>query len=160
MSKYDTRERERESKNGRGIPIGNLTSQIFANIYLNESDRFVKHELKIKHYLRYGDDFLILADSLAELEEIKLKVKRFLRDKLRLEVNPRHDIIIKVNQGLKFLGAVIYPNSRCLNRRNKRRVQRCINLSNLSSYGGLIGQYEPKIILEVNYQILELLSEI
>lgn len=142
----------------KGIPIGNLTSQIFANIYLNELDRFIKHELRLKYYLRYGDDFIILSDSNIELDRIRLKVKDFLNYKLRLEVNDRYDIIIKASQGLKFLGAVIYPQWRRLNRRNNRRLKNNLNLSNLSSYRGLAGQYEFSKIKEVDWLAAESLS--
>lgn len=154
------RERERESKSGRGIPIGNLASQIFANIYLNELDRFVKHNLRIKRYLRYGDDFIILSDNLSDLEEIKRKTSNFLSNNLRLEINARSDIIIKANRGLRFLGAVINPYDRRLNKRNNRRLRRRINLTNLSSYSGLISQYKKDKINEIDWLAVELLNEL
>lgn len=154
------RERERESKNGRGIPIGNLASQIFANIYLNELDRFVKHNLRIKRYLRYGDDFIILADNLADLEEIKRQTSDFLSNNLRLEINARNDIIIKANRGLRFLGAVIQPYGRRLNRRNHRRLRKNLALNNLSSYRGLVGQYETGKFREIDWLAVELLEDI
>jgi len=91
-------ERERERVNGAGIPIGNLTSQIFANIYLNELDGFVKHKLKTKHYLRYGDDFIILGDNLKKLKALKDEVGMFLFKEWRLELNRRNDIIIKMSR--------------------------------------------------------------
>jgi len=149
-----------KSNSAIGIPIGNLTSQIFANIYLNEFDRFVKHNLKIKRYLRYGDDFIVLADNNLELEKIQAQARKFLKYKLRLEVNTHRDILIKVNRGLKFLGAVIYPHSRQLNRRNTKCLFKLLDLGNISSYSGLVKQYEPKKLLELNYIILELLNKI
>jgi RNA-directed DNA polymerase len=149
-----------ETETAYGIPIGNLTSQIFANIYLNELDRFIKHDLKIKYYLRYGDDFFILADNYDKLKKTRIKVKDFLSDKLWLEINCHHDIIIKVSRGLKFLGAIIYPDILLLNRRNRKRLIERINLSNISSYSGLIRQYEPKKVTELNYLILEILNKI
>lgn len=150
---------EMESK-ARGIPIGNLTSQIFANIYLNEFDRFVKHDLKVKRYLRYGDDFIILADNGAELNGIRLKAKEFLNKRLRLEVNDRHDIIIKTNRGLKFLGAIVYPWDCRLNRRNRRRLRSNLTLDNIPSYRGLISRYEAGKLKEFDWRVAELLRDL
>lgn len=80
---------------GGGIPIGNLTSQIFANIYLNEFDRFVKHELKVKDYLRYGDDFIMLESNKEKLEELRSRSIDFLNRALKLTMNRKNDRIIK-----------------------------------------------------------------
>jgi hypothetical protein len=137
-----------------------LTSQIFANIYLNELDRFVKHNLKLKYYLRYGDDFIILAGNKEVLEEIRQKVKRFLSADLRLEINDCNDIIIKTTQGLKFLGAMIYPWGRQLSKRNIRRLRNNLTLDNLPSYRGLTGQYEAEKSREIDWLAVELLNNI
>jgi RNA-directed DNA polymerase len=91
----------------RGMPIGNLTSQIFANIYLNELDRFVKHELKVKYYLRYGDDFILIHQDLEKLNALRKRTIGFLENNLKLKLNPKNDKIIKSTYGLKFLGVVI-----------------------------------------------------
>lgn len=157
MGYVKTRERERESKCvvRKGMPIGNLTSQIFANIYLNEFDRFIKHKLKVKNYLRYGDDFIIIADNLEKLEKIRNAAIKFLDDNLRLEINKRHDIIIKAKQGLKFLGVVIFPKGRKLNRRNSTRIKENLKLKNISSYNGLVKKHSQiKKIKEFNWIIL------
>ena len=69
-----------------GLPIGNLTSQLFANIYLNEFDQFVKHKLKIKHYLRYTDDFIIVANSESCLKNLINPIQSFLKNKLALSL--------------------------------------------------------------------------
>lgn len=143
-----------------GIPIGNLASQIFANIYLNELDRFIKHKLGVKFYLRYGDDFIILDDKQEILEQIRDEVREFLRVSLRLETNSHRDIIIKIDRGLRFLGAKIYPRSRQLNRRNQKRLKRKLDLLNLSSYKGMIKQYEPQNLMEINYLAEQLLNEL
>lgn len=124
-----------------GISIGNLTSQIFANIYLNELDRFVKHQLKPKAYLRYGDDFILVNLDLYELRLFKEKTIDFLRNKLRLEINPKNDNIIKTRRGLKLLGVVIWPFGRRLNRRNLKRVYANLNFSNIASYYGIFKQH-------------------
>ena len=72
-------------KNIKGIPLGNLTSQFFANVYLNELDYFVKHKLKCKYYIRYVDDFVILHSSKKQLEEWKIEINNFLKERLKLE---------------------------------------------------------------------------
>jgi len=124
-----------------GMPIGNLTSQIFANIYLNELDRFVKHGLKVKHYLRYGDDFILIHPDLEKLREMRNRTLRFIGDALRLRINPKHDRIIKARAGLRFLGVVIYPGQRRLNGRNERRMVRMLGHRNASSYFGLVAKH-------------------
>jgi retron-type reverse transcriptase len=70
------------------MPLGNLTSQFFANVYLNELDYFVKHELKAKFYIRYVDDFIILHNSKRHLEDWKSKINEFLIEKLKIELHP------------------------------------------------------------------------
>ena len=79
----------------KGMPLGNLTSQFFANVYLNELDQFVKHKLRAKYYIRYVDDFIILHSSRKILEEYKAKINEFLNVKLRLELHPDKCRIIK-----------------------------------------------------------------
>ena len=76
------------------MPLGNLTSQFFANIYLNELDYFVKHELKAKYYIRYVDDFVILHESKEQLQVWKEKINAFLRIKLKLELHKDKSKII------------------------------------------------------------------
>jgi len=121
-----------------GMPIGNLTSQVYANIYLNELDRFIKHELKVKAYVRYGDDFVIFEEELLRLKFIRNEVVCFLKNELKLNINPKSDKIINLNQGLKFLGVKMWPNGRILSDRNLKRIKRRLNLKNVSSYHGLM----------------------
>ncbi|MFH1255506.1 MAG: RNA-directed DNA polymerase [bacterium] len=133
---------------------------MFANIYLNELDRFVKHTIKPKAYLRYGDDFIIISENLGQLKQIRKKTIKFLREKLRLEINPKNDIIIKARQGLKFLGVEIFPYGRRLKKRNWSRVKTKLTCQNISSYSGLIKQHsKEKRIKEFNWRILEKLNE-
>lgn len=119
-----------------GMPIGNLTSQIFANIYLNEFDRFVKHNLKPKAYLRYGDDFIIIEKDREKLEAFRASAIKFLRDQLKLELNPKLNKILKVRHGLKFLGVVLWSHGRKLNKRNVKRIREKLALNNVGSYYG------------------------
>lgn len=92
-----------------GIPIGNLTSQIFANIYLNELDQFIKHKLKVRHYIRYCDDFVIVAAGKKELDNLLPKIEVFLRLKLKLSLHDQKKVIRKYNQGIDFLGYIVLP---------------------------------------------------
>lgn len=122
----------------RGMPIGNLTSQIFANIYMNEFDRFIKYQLKPKAYLRYGDDFILIHRDMGKLKSHRDEAVEFLNNILKLRINFKNDKIIKISDGLKFLGAIISPLGKMLNRRNFRRISRKLNIRNISSYSGLV----------------------
>ncbi len=115
------REREREVSK-KGIPIGNLTSQLFANIYLNEFDQFVKHELRVKHYVRYTDDFIIAADNTEYLQNLLPPIADFLKEKLRLELHPQKIIVRKLSQGVDFLGYVIFPKHRLIRTKTRKRI--------------------------------------
>jgi len=153
------RERERVKAPRRGMPIGNLTSQIFANIYLNELDRFVKHIVRPQAYLRYGDDFVIISEKLDLPKQNKNKIIEFIKSELRLEINAQNDIMVKAKQGLKFLGVWIFPKGRKLNKRSWNRARTLLNNKNISSYSGLVKQHcKEKIIKEFNWIILEKLN--
>lgn len=110
-----------------GIPIGALTSQLFANIYLNELDAFVKHRLLAKYYLRYVDDFIILSNSKKELWEHLGEIEIFLQDKLKLSLNHKTGIF-PASHGIDFLGYRIWANKFLLRKaniqRNKRRLRK------------------------------------
>ncbi|PIV84405.1 MAG: hypothetical protein COW51_00595 [Candidatus Moranbacteria bacterium CG17_big_fil_post_rev_8_21_14_2_50_44_12] len=106
----------------RGLPIGNLTSQLFANVYLNELDQFIKHKLKIKNYARYTDDFVIVGNTKKELENILPKINSFLKNTLSLELHPKKIVIRKQSQGIDFLGYVILPHYRLLRTKTKKRI--------------------------------------
>lgn len=135
------RERERESTlalGAKGIPIGNLTSQLFANIYMDPFDQFVKHELKERYYLRYTDDFVILGNSRAELEALLPRIRKFLVEHLRLELHPKKVSLRKLGQGIDFLGYVVLPHHTVLRTKTKRRMLRRVTQENLPSYLGLL----------------------
>ena len=101
----------------RGLPIGNLTSQFWANVYLNELDQFVKRTLKVKPYLRYVDDFLLFADAKQPLWAWKRQIQEFLVG-LRLTVHERESTVYPVSNGIPFLGFRVYATHRLLKRRN------------------------------------------
>ncbi len=110
-----------------GLPIGNLTSQFWANVLLNELDQFVKRNLGCKGYLRYVDDFLLFSDSKKELWEWKLAISAKLK-KLKLQMHQQSSTVYPVATGVPFLGFRLYPNHRRLKRKNgvnfQRRLQR------------------------------------
>ena len=93
--------------NLRGLPIGNLTSQFFANIYMNELDQFCKHTLKTKYYVRYVDDFIILDPDKEKLLKMQTEIETFLKDKLILKLHPIRRKLLPVSNGIDFLGYII-----------------------------------------------------
>ena len=110
----------------KGLPIGNLTSQFFANLYLNELDYFVKFQLRCRYYVRYMDDFLIFDNDRKALIDIKEKVRDFLKNKLALELHPGKSQIYDTEKGIKFLGFRLYKNYRRLATDNVRRFKKRI----------------------------------
>jgi len=120
-------ERERESKSPRhGLPIGNLTSQLFANLYLNELDVFMKHTMKVKRYVRYSDDFVIVHHDEEYLGSLIPLVGNFLETNLKLSLHPKKIVIRKFSQGIDFLGYVILPHFRVLRTKTRQRIMRSI----------------------------------
>ncbi len=122
------RERETAQPNTKGMPLGNLTSQFFANVYLNELDYFVKHKLKAKYYIRYVDDFIIFHKSKSQLEIWKRKIENFLKEKLKLQLHPDKSGIISLSKGVDFLGFRNFYNFKLLRRRNIRDMEKKIKL--------------------------------
>ncbi|HEY4496511.1 MAG TPA: reverse transcriptase/maturase family protein [Candidatus Paceibacterota bacterium] len=108
----------------KGLPLGNLTSQLFANIYLNSFDQFMKHKLKAKHHIRYADDFAVFSENKDWLIEILSRLKNFLNDELKLEIHPDKIFIKTTASGVDFLGWVHFPNHRVLRTATKRRMFR------------------------------------
>ncbi|MDP2929981.1 MAG: RNA-directed DNA polymerase [Candidatus Omnitrophota bacterium] len=90
-----------------GLPIGNLTSQFFANVYMNELDQFVKHSLKARFYIRYVDDFVLLSDNLETLIKWRQDIERFLSEKLLLRLHPKRRKLQPISNGIDFLGYII-----------------------------------------------------
>lgn len=108
---------------GKGMPLGNLTSQFFANIYLNELDQFIKHKLRAEYYLRYVDDFIILHRSRMQLEKWKTEIGFFLQNELFLELHPDKSKIIPLGRGVDLLGFRCFYHFRILRKKNIRRMQ-------------------------------------
>ncbi len=128
---------------GVGLPLGNVTSQLFVNIYLNEFDQFIKRELKVKHYLRYADDFVLLSDNRRWLENQLLLIDQFLAKRLKLTLHPDKISIQTVATGVDFLGWVNFPDHRVLRTVTKNRMFRNIRTKKekretIESYLGLL----------------------
>lgn len=107
----------------KGMPLGNLTSQFFANIYLNELDYFVKHKLKAKYYIRYVDDFVLFHKSKQKLEKWKQDLDYFLNNNLKLELHKQKSRIINLSNGIDFVGFRNFWNYRLLRKRNIKNMQ-------------------------------------
>jgi len=116
---------------GCGLPIGNLTSQLFSNIYLNELDRFVKRELGVKHYGRYVDDFFLVHPDKWFLLNAEEQIRAFLRDSLGLTLHPKKVYLQEVTKGVAYLGAMVKPYRRYMVEKTRRRI--CCSLRNLKA---------------------------
>lgn len=131
-----------ETTPGVGLPLGNLTSQLLVNIYLNKLDHFIKHKLKTKYYARYADDFVLLSDDKNELEQKIILIRQFLKEKLYLELHPHKVTIETFASGVDFLGWVHFPNHKILRTATKRRMikklERNHDTETIASYFGLM----------------------
>lgn len=126
----------------KGLPLGNLTSQLFVNIYMNKFDQFVKHKIKAKYYIRYADDFVFLSNSQTILEKYLLSADEFLRNKLKLELHPNKVFVKTVASGIDFLGWINFPHHAILRTKTKRRMlsrlRKNATPESLASYLGLL----------------------
>ena len=107
-----------------GLPLGNVTSQLFSNIYLNEFDQWAKHTLKARHYLRYCDDFIIVNSDAGYLRDIIPIIQKTLHKKLKLTLHPHKVSITKIIQGVDFLGYVALPHATMVRTSSKNRMFR------------------------------------
>jgi len=125
-----------------GLPLGNLTSQLFVNIYLNKFDQFVKHQLKTKHYIRYADDFAIFSQNKSELEIKVIVIQDFLQNKLKLNLHQDKIYIKTLVLGVDFLGWVNFFNHRVIRTKTKKRMWHKLlksrKIETFSSYLGLL----------------------
>lgn len=127
---------------GKGLPLGNLTSQLFVNIYMNEFDQFVKHRLKVTWYIRYADDFVLLSEDRNMLSGFIPKIRDFLSQKLCLTLHPRKITIKTLASGIDFLGWVNFSMHRVLRTSTKRGMMRKLRSHStnetVQSYLGLL----------------------
>ena len=131
-----------EVKPKKGLPLGNLTSQLFVNIYMNKFDQFVKHKIKAKYYVRYADDFVFLSDSKTKLEKYLHKADEFLQNELKLELHPNKVFIKTIASSIDFLGWINFAHHTVLRTKTKRRMLKRLRINpkqeSLASYLGLL----------------------
>ncbi|MFH1611029.1 MAG: reverse transcriptase/maturase family protein [Patescibacteria group bacterium] len=113
-----------ENMHGVGLPLGNLTSQLFANVYMNVFDQWMKHTLKAEHYIRYADDFVIFSNDKYQLEDMIEPIREFLSHRLCLILHPTKTVIKTYASGIDFLGWVHFPNYKKLRVKTKQRMFR------------------------------------
>ncbi|MEK7141011.1 MAG: reverse transcriptase/maturase family protein [Patescibacteria group bacterium] len=125
-----------------GIPIGNLTSQLFANVYLDQLDHFIKEELRVKYYLRYMDDFILLGENKTVLTKMLAAIRVFLTDKLKLTLHPRKVRLFPSRLGVDFVGYIVFPDHILLRPKNVRRFARKLRKQQKNLASGKITQKE------------------
>jgi retron-type reverse transcriptase len=127
---------------GKGLPLGNLTSQLLVNVYMNEFDQFAKHLLKVRGYVRYADDFVFLSTDKDWLESLLPRISEFLENRLALELHPNKVSITTLTSGIDFLGWVHFFDRRVLRTTTKRRmlvkIKENPNLFTMASYHGML----------------------
>src|SRR3989344_3616997 len=141
----------------KGLPLGNLTSQLLVNIYMNEFDRHVKHTLKARYYIRYADDFVLLSHNKSELEKILRYIEVFLRERLKLQLHPDKVSITTIASGIDFLGWVHFLDHRVLRTSSKKRMFRRLREkkrkegkeSTKQSYLGMLGHGNTRKLYEI-----------
>ncbi len=121
-----------------GLPLGNITSQLFANVYLNELDHFIKQTLRVTYYIRYCDDFVILSEDKKYLEGLIPKIDDFLRTRLKMSLHPNKVTISKYRQGVDFLGYVSFPYFTVVRVKTKKRMFKRVKSRLIDFRSGLI----------------------
>jgi RNA-directed DNA polymerase len=140
---------------GVGLPLGNLTSQLLVNVYMNEFDQFVKRKLKVQYYIRYADDFVFLSDDKAYLEALLLEAALYLETKLKLVIHDKKIFLSTYASGMDFLGWIHFSHHRQIRTATKRRMMRRLKGSRspgtLSAYKGMLSHGNTyKIQKEIN----------
>ncbi len=138
-----------------GLPLGNVSSQLFANIYLNELDQFIKHKLKLRYYLRYCDDFLILDKNEKYLRNLIPIIGNFLQESLKLNLHADKIIIRKYRRGFDFLGYIVLPHYRVLRAKTKKRMMKKIKKKRENLENNLISKKSFNQRLQSYYGILK-----
>lgn len=145
---------------GRGLPLGNLTSQLLANVFMNEFDQFVKHSLREKWYIRYADDFVFMHESREHLQALIPVVADFLENRLGLSLHPNKVSIGTSSAGVDFLGWVHFPKHRVLRRATRRRIYRRLKANptqeTIESYIGLVSHGNASKVTEYCANLKEL----
>lgn len=108
----------------QGLPIGNLTSQFFANVYMNELDQFAKHTLKVKYYFRYVDDILLLHENPHQLKDWQKQIEKFLKNNLDIHLHPDKSTLKKIKEGINFVGFIVNPHYSLIRKRTVANLKR------------------------------------
>lgn len=132
----------------KGLPIGNLTSQFFANVYLNELDQYVKRELKIKYYVRYVDDFVILSNDLSKIKQWREQINTFLHKRLRLTLHPNKDKYNSVYSGIDFIGYIVKPKYSLARKRVVQNLKTKLHYFNQGKL--LVSQNQKQMVLPLS----------
>lgn len=154
-----------QTSHNKGLPLGNLTSQLFVNIYMNEFDQWVKHVLKARYYIRYADDFVFLHPNKNILQTYLSDINFFLKEKLKIEIHPKKVSIQTLASGIDFLGWIHFPSHRVLRTVTKRRMLRrlkkkdCGNESVQSYLGMLKHGNAKKLQIKILTEIRDLLKK-
>jgi len=134
---------------GVGLPIGNLNSQFFANVYLDVLDQFVKHQLKCRYYVRYCDDFVLLADSIEQLMDWRNQIEALLVIQLKLTLNTKEQLL-PINNGINFLGYIVRPDYLLVRRRVVNQLKEKLTKYRLL----LIEKLESQVVYHFDYNLL------
>jgi len=134
---------------GKGLPLGNLTSQLLVNVYMNSFDKFMKHDIKAKYYIRYADDFVILSQNREWLATLIPQIGNFLGETLKLRLHPNKVFIRTISSGVDFLGWVHFPDHRILRTTARKKMFRMLSLgeskpARIQSYLGLLSHGNAK----------------
>jgi len=126
------------------MPLGNLTSQFFANVYLNELDYFVKHKLRAKYYIKYVDDFVILHENKEQLNNWMAQINEFLSEKLKLELHKDKSKVVPLSRGIDFVGFRNFYYYKLVRKRNIRKMKHKIILFSKkeSSYREIMSSFQ------------------
>lgn len=143
----------------QGLPLGNLTSQLLVNIYMNEFDQYVKHGLKVKYYIRYADDFVFFSPKKTELQELVRYIEPYLNNTLKLTLHPSKIFIRTLSSGVEFLGWVHFPYHRVLRTSTRRRMMKKVQTTQkqeiIQSYLGMLKWGNGYSLQEVLYKIID-----
>lgn len=136
---------------GVGLPLGNLTSQLFVNIYMNEFDQFMKHKMKAKYYIRYADDFVVFSTDKEWLHDLISHINEFLWSRLKLRLHPDKVSVDTIAAGVDYLGWINFPSYRVLRSSTKKRMNRQIRLKQgkketVQSYLGMLSHGNCKML--------------
>lgn len=140
---------------GKGLPLGNLTSQLLVNVYMNEFDQFIRHKIKAKYYIRYADDFVILSRDKDWLQGVLPKIDNFLQNRLKLNLHPVKVFIKTFSSGVDYLGLVNFTDHRVLRTVSKRRMFAKIKLAKEKLNHGFITEDSFNQTLQSYYGILK-----